>query len=232
MISIQKYFLESVNKNLKEIVQIAAIDFAAVNELLKSYYVQFKSEYSSMAQGKSDVEVKLEAMMGGLQYMDVFNQRVTHLINTHETMVSSAMATNFEESFFHLHVFQSLTIELDLLRAISSIKDILIEVKETFEDDSSRESVERYFVQTEVIKNILQSTIKALSLAGGERRFLPIPVLTNDQVQLLNTLYTMESERVVLTWFLNSMPTGSWEDLLQYYENAINQVEEQNTELF
>lgn len=231
MINIQKYFLESVNRNLKHVVEIAAVDFVAVNTMLKEYYTRAKSDSSLPAY--SNVASRMEAMMGDLQYMDVFNQRVEHLILTHERMMTTSMAKDFEESFFHLHVFQSMTIELDLIRSINSIKDILFEIKDYLGHHGQDERfIEKCFAQTEVITNILQGTVSALTQAGGEIRHLSIPVLTEEQIKILSSLYTMESERLVLSWFLNHMPNGTWEQLLQYYENAIDQVTEENTELF
>jgi len=41
----------------------------------------------------------------------------------------------------------------------------------------------------------------------------------------------MDTDRVVLKWFLNAMPNGSWNDLVKYYEHAIQEVIE-TSELF
>lgn len=229
----QKLLLQGVNGNLRDVVAMAEVDFISMNLILKECYAVVNLRPEEMHQEQEVLDEKIKVMMSGLQYMDIFNQRVDHLIQTHEQMEKTAMAKNFEESFFHLHVFQSMTIELDLLRSISSINAILCDVKNAL-SVLGTESIlmKENFVNTDSIKNILHQTVNALAEAGGETRYLPIPVLTEDQIHLLNSLYTMDSERVVLTWFLNSMPSGTWEDLLSYYESSIKEIEKEDTELF
>jgi len=143
------------------------------------------------------------------------------------------MAQGLTESIYHLHVFQALTIELDLIRSIAAIKSSLADLKDHFiaigkidwmDDD--------IFNNMHIIKEKLQATIAALRLAGGETKHLPLPTLTEEQISILNSLYSMESERVVLNWFLSSMPDGTWEQLMQYYEAEINKVGDDNMELF
>ena len=88
------------------------------------------------------------------------------------------------------------------------------------------------FNNMHIIKEKLQTTIAALRLAGGETKHLPLPTLTEEQISILSSLYSMESERVVLNWFLSSMPDGTWEQLMLYYEAEINKVGDDNMELF
>jgi len=172
-------------------------------------------------------------MMSHLQYMDIFSQRVDHLIRTHERMMASPGAGNFEESIFNLHVFQSMTIEQDLLTSISSIKEILSDLQNYLNDDGKAAlSVDGYFCRTSGIRRVLQNTITQLEQSGGDKGRLPLPPLNENQIEILNSLYTMESERVVLRWFLNAMPRGTWEDLLHCYENMISQVANDSPELF
>jgi len=222
-------FLENVNTELKKMVQLAETDFVAVNTLLKTYYSN-RAIVATDSKAIADAETKMEAMMGGLQYMDVFSQRVSHLVSTHNQMLSNDLAQNFADSFFHLHVFQSMTIELDLLQSISSIKSLLVDIIDHV--DSLKNTSDPFFGNTPLIKQTLQRTIDTLLQAGGETAHLPIPSLAATQVAILNSLYTMESERIVLNWFLNSMPTGTWENLLEYYELEIHQTAADNTELF
>ena len=74
--------------------------------------------------------------------------------------------------------------------------------------------------------------IGELLRAGGETRQLPIPTLTPQQVTVLHSLYTMEEERLVLRWFLDSMPGGNWDDLLSHYVAEITKCKEDAIELF
>ena len=222
----REIFLESVNHDLKSVVQMAEVDFVAVNDFLVRFCKKSQGVHTTMA-------TKIEAMMCGLQYMDVLKQRMDHLILTHQKMLTTPLAINFEGSFFHLHVFQSLTVELDLLRSIKSIKSLLCDLNDWAHGNGVQTlSNEEYFSRTSRIKNILRKTMNALILEGGDTRHLPIPALTPEQIGLLNSLYTMESERVVLEWFLKSMPSGTWEELLEFYEDGFNQINSNTIELF
>jgi hypothetical protein len=223
-------FLERINGELQEVVEIAEVDFVAVNKLLGKYY-SGKDSWSIDPATESLIEMKVGAMIGGLQYMDVFSQRVNHLVLTHEQMLNAGLASDFEDSIFHLHVFQSMTIELDLLRSIASVRILLDQLKEISAFARIMDPSVAFFVNTPAIKTNLQNTISTLLKSAGEANSLPIPTLTSEQVNVLNSVYTMESERLVLKWFLCSMPDGRWEELMECYESKISSVVE-NTELF
>jgi hypothetical protein len=226
-------FLENLNSQLTQVIELAETDFVTVNKLFKICFEKNKNFSFANPALSSALEVKMEAVMAGLQYMDVFSQRVQHLILTHDRMLESNFAGDFRDSFFHLHVFQSMTIELDLLRSIATIKTLLIELRESFEGFYEFMEVENtQFQNAPIIKEILRRTIKSLLLMAGETHDLPLPALTKEQVATLNSLYTMETERTVLNWFLNSMPNGTWEDLMQFYEMQINLSEKNSIELF
>jgi hypothetical protein len=219
----QMHFLANVNQCLQEMVGAAAKDYVMVSELLKRGY----NSRTSIG-----TDEKVETLIADLQYMDIFCQRVEHLIETHNKMINEDLAENFSESFYHLQVCQAMTIEMDWLRSIANIKNTLQEIKAEFIVKQTQWLDGDLFGNTVFIKAILRKTIDELLQAGGEAKHLPIPTLTPDQVRVLQSLYTMESERLVLNWFLNYMPGGTWEDLLKYYEVEISHVGADNTELF
>jgi hypothetical protein len=139
---------------------------------------------------------------------------------------------DFVELVFHLHVFQAMTIELDLLKAISSIADTLLDVRNQFPDVIKYCRIENYFLQTNRIKEIIKKTVSILQTAGGNLKQLPLSPLTVNQLKRIESLYTMGSERVVLGWFIDSLPSGSWEDLLLHYQEEIERLNIENAELF
>jgi hypothetical protein len=225
-------FLENVNEDLKKSVAIAAQDFVIVNYLLKNYYSSKGKEIAQL-DISADTHTKIQELTSALQYMDVFSQRVYHLIITHERMANQNLAQGLLESFYHLHVFQALTIELDLLRSITIVKTLLGELRGHFVEIGKIDWMdEDLFENTHQIKEKLQTTSAALRVAGGETQHLPLPTLTEDQTRILNSLYSMESERVVLSWFLNSMPAGTMDELMHHYEMTISKLDDDNTELF
>lgn len=233
MKSNQTEFLEKVNHDLKTVILIAAPDFAEVNGMLKVYYENRCKADSALLKEFPLLENKLDRLVSNLQYMDILTQRVEHLILIHVGLKEKSDDPGLKESLFHLHVFQSMTIELDLLKSIKAIITIIEELQNHFSEIGKIDlQSHKYFTNTTVITAILSDTILSLSVAGGEIRHLPIPPLSPRQIQVLNAHYTMESERVVLNWFLESMPRGRWEDLFHHYESAIEQVEIEKTELF
>jgi len=226
----QTQFLEKVNSDLQKVLSIASPDFGEVNYMLKVYYDQRITCDPTLSAFPGE-DVKIDLIVKNLQYMDILTQRVEHLVSIHNRLGDNDPA--FKESFFHLHVFQSMTIELDLLRSIGIVNASIDDLKEHFTEVGKILSLSwKYFNNTSKIKLILNTTIAALAEAGGEIKHLPIPALSTSQIQMLNLVYTMESERVVLNWFLKAMPTGTWEDLFHYYESAIHQLETEKTELF
>jgi len=217
----QMLFLWKVNTNLKEAIRLAAIDYTTANELFRHYH----------AQRNSTLAITNDELMSSLQYIDVFTQRIEHLIATHHHMIDNGLALKFEESFYHLHVFQAMTIELDLLKSMGSLQELATEFSNPV-TAAPGAAICTEFVHTAELKETLRTTISDLLDAGGEKIHLPIPALGVDQVRVLNSLYTMESERVVLKWFLSSMPGGTWAELIQHYEQEIGQVSDGSMELF
>lgn len=198
----------SVNTDLAWTIAAATRDFTIVSELLKKCY-------------DNERRLKYEALITQLQYIDTFRQRVSHLIEVHQQLMDDG-DLSCAESFFHLHVFQSMTIELDLLEATSAISRLLF--------DLNFDSLP-FFANTLEIKSILNKTIARLLVVGGDKALLPIPPLSSYEVSVLNSVYTMDSERVVLSWFLESMPHGTWTELSHHYRRAI-QGPDTNSELF
>src|SRR6188768_461399 len=90
------HFLKRLNADLKEVITMAESDFVKINTVLRNLYERH------LHQQAGSINVNLDTMMAGLQYMDVLNQRIDHLIVTHEKVATSL---EFRKSFFHLHVF-------------------------------------------------------------------------------------------------------------------------------
>jgi hypothetical protein len=216
------YLLSRLNTDLKEVILIAESDFVKVNNVLRSLYERHMHQRAGSI---SEPRLRLDAIMTGLQYMDVLSQRINHLIATHEKMTS---LLEFRNSFFHLHVFQSLTIRLDLLRSITSIQESIAELKSHIKENG----VEMYFTNTARLNRALQNAIDLLTSAAGDIRQLPIPRLTEKHIDMLSSLYTMDKERIVLNWFKHALPTGTWNDLLQHYTAEASVTETDGIELF
>jgi len=225
------HFLEQVNEELIAVIAMATSDFKTVKVMLKTYF-----DNASTRQQQQDPAIRrqIDAMIIDLQYMDIFCQRVEHLVWAHQQIISDRSALTIKESIFHLHVFQSMTIEMDLLRAVASIHDTLMALKEHFIQAGGVTWAQgTFFNNTAQIKDVLSRTVSVLAGAAGDIRHLPVPPFSERQQQMLNSLYTMESERLVLAWFIDTIPVSRWEDLYTHYETTFRQLDTgDNTEIF
>lgn len=225
------HFLEQVNEDLRTVIAMATSDFKTVKVMLKRYF-----DNASIRKQQQDPAIRrrIDAMIIDLQYMDIFCQRVEHLVWAHEQIIADRSTLNIKESIFHLHVFQSMTIEIDLLRAVASIHTTLMELKDHFTNVGGVTwTQETFFTNTDRIKYVLSHTVAVLAGAAGDIRHLPVPPFSERQRQMLNSLYTMESERLVLAWFINTIPVSRWEDLYAHYEATFRRLNtDDNTEIF
>jgi len=229
MNSYHKEILENINKELLEAIDITAVDFIEVNDMLKSYYRSLSTAENEDVH--TIIEEKINSIVTNLQHHDIFRQRVEHLVMVHQKLMTDEWQLDFVEPVFHLHVFQAMTIELDLLTAISSVSDTLREVTNQYPQMKEQCHVEKYFTHTNRIKEIIERTVWVLQTAGGNLEHLLISPFTVSQLTRIYSLYTMESERVVLDWFIDSIPSGSLEELLLHYHSTIERLNT-NEELF
>lgn len=221
MNSYHREILEDINKELLEAIDITAVDFIKVNDMLKSYYHSSTAENNSVHLA---IEAKIQFIVTNLQHHDIFRQRVEHLVLVHQKLMTDEWQLDFVEPVFHLHVFQAMTIELDLLKAISSVSDTLREVNTEYPQMREHCCIEKCFAHTNRIKEIIKRTVWVLQTAGGNLKHLPISPVRVNQLTRIYSLYTMESERVVLDWFINSIPSGSPEELLLHYHQEIERL--------
>src|SRR6187551_956240 len=163
VITMDKFYtemLKGINEELQEAIEITAHDFNEVNEMIKRYY---QSEDSKKSKDANDVvNEKLQSMITNLQHHDIFRQRVEHVVLVHQKLTADEWQLDFVELVFHLHVFQAMTIELDLLKAISSIADTLSDVRNEFPDVIKYCKIENCFLQTNRIKEIIKKTVSIL----------------------------------------------------------------------
>src|SRR5262249_9620428 len=147
-------------------------------------------------------------------------------------LITDEWQLDFAEAVFHLHVFQAMTIELDLLKALESVAETLEDLCVQFQQIQAHVNLDHCFLHTPRVKNIIKRTISVLLLAGGNIKQIPASPQTIQQLSKISALYTMESERVVLGWFIDSIPSGSWEGLMLHYQTEIDRLSTKNAELF
>jgi hypothetical protein len=218
---------EEINTELGRAVKLAYTDYSMANIIIKNWYLGKTQHvaYKRSVEDKSQVQ-----LVSSLQYMDVFTQRVTHLMAINARVVTDNLPGDVKKPFYHLLAFHTLTITADLVKSIASVRTALEELKDNNEVRLAWPG--EIFENAIHVKGLLQRiTTIFLKIAGTTRR-LSNPPLTEDQIVFLNSIYTTESERLVLKWFLQSMPGGTWQELIPWYDNESDKTENDTIEFF
>jgi hypothetical protein len=159
-----------------------------------------------------------------LQIFDIITQRLQHLIDTHEKVMTLYIDDIFKASFLGLQYFQFSIIAFDLFEVLSFIDQNLSESTDQPSDTLKSGNADRLAALSEQIK-------KSLKLNAGDGRFLKMPSLTRRQITICTKLYTMESERVVLLWYLNNS-SNEFSELLKVYQSWLTNDNDPSIELF
>jgi hypothetical protein len=156
-------------------------------------------------------------------------QRLQHLVDTHEKVMTLYIGDIFKDSFLHLQYFQFSIIASDLF-------EVLLFIDENLNDssDSQRTSLQGdtglqhhatpFVMYADKIKTSLKEN-------SGEVKFFNLPALTKRQITICRQLYTMERERVVLDWYVNNS-TREFSELLQVYQSWLTNYNDPSIELF
>jgi hypothetical protein len=149
-----------------------------------------------------------------LQYSDIFTQRVQHLIDTHEEIMALYLDDAFKKSFLHLQYFQFSILVFDLLEAISVLENQLLPYK--YAQKSHQEDA--LFANKQGITRLALTIENYLLKKVGDTRWVGGSALTIRQARICLQYYTMESERIVLDWYLRNS-TGVFSELLHVYQS-------------
>jgi hypothetical protein len=155
-----------------------------------------------------------------LQYLDILDQRIRHLIYTNEQVMTMFINDTFKRAFLYLQYFQFTIAAHDLFEAMSEIEQAIQH------DKHIQLNIFRHKTEIEILTNEVK--ISLLEQCGDVKSIM-LPPMTKKQIEICNHLYTMESERIVLNWFLTSMPSCKWFDLLAVYKSK--QQDELNTSI-
>jgi hypothetical protein len=147
-----------------------------------------------------------------LQYLDILTQRIQHLIDTHKRVMTLYIDSLFKNSFLHLQYFQFSIIIFDLFEAVS-----VLETHLSHHEGGARESTS-VFPNKQGMAAMASQIERSLLKHVGDTRWIGMPALTVMQTQLCRQFYTMESERVVLDWYLRNS-TGHFGELLKAYQS-------------
>jgi hypothetical protein len=161
-----------------------------------------------------------------LQIFDIITQRLQHLIDTHEKVMTLYIDDIFKESFLRLQYFQFSIIAFDLFEVLSFIDRNLAPSEPCGTSNDTSLSV-----ITELLTILSEKIKKSLTMNTGDVRFLKIPALTKRQITICTQLYTMERERFVLNWYVNNS-SDEFSELLKVYQSWLKNYNDPSIELF
>jgi hypothetical protein len=190
---------------------------------LKRLQVLIQDEFSTVRQSLSTVsgvnQASLESIVKALQSEDIINQRIQHLIDGVNRSKVFFNDSKFKHSFLALQYFHLVTVRQDLWKTITSVR-ILMEAI-SLNHHGLNESVTRSVRFTE-IEHLFKITKRTSFRSVAQRIVSGTKPLNSTQAGECLELYTMQSERIVLQWFLSNMPFGKDKDLLRVYEEQMN----------
>jgi hypothetical protein len=163
----------------------------------------------------------------GLQYMDVLTQRIQHLVDTHEQVMALRIGRMFKKSFLHLQYLQFSIIVFELFHSLSLLETSLL----TDKVDQNTQEATGVFANKQRVTDLAARIETGLLRQIGAIHWAGIPALTAKQIQVCLQLYTMESERVVLNWYLKNS-TGHVSELLRAYQAWQHNSNNTTIELF
>jgi hypothetical protein len=189
-------------------------------------YIVYLREFSSITSDefskaikiaceKSDNENLAQQLISQLQYVDIITQRVQHLIDTHEKVMTLYIDDLFKESFLHLQYFQFSIVAFELFEAMQVTKFVLPDMNQKFLESETYNSLS---AKRDCLASLSEKIKRSIKTNAGDVQLINIPALTARQINICKHLYTMESERLVLDWYINN-PTGDFSDLIKFYQS-------------
>jgi hypothetical protein len=201
---------------------------ANIHRLQRLIADEFASARQQLTTTASLNQANIASIIAALQGQDTINQRIQHLIDSFECSRALFHDKRFKHSFLDLQYFQLVAIGRDLEKAIATIRTL---ANTSISKLSEPGQIPTLFPRYTDILHLLE-ILNRTSIQCVAQRILSGPTpLNSSQADDCLKLYTMQSERIVLQWFLSSMPFGKRNDLLRVYEAKTN-VANESIEIF
>jgi hypothetical protein len=163
-----------------------------------------------------------------LQFQDIISQRLQHLVEGFEKVEDHFVDAGFEVSFLALQAFQLMAIGHDLEKIVLNIRRITARVTTpTF--NGPADAYSRLFPKFDYIKHLFDVSER---IPGAGPLTLGTSLLSANQAKACMSVYTMQSERIVLDCFLRNMLSGDRSELLRCYDRELNKIRDESVELF
>jgi hypothetical protein len=169
------------------------------------------------------------AITENLQVFDIITQRLQHLVDIHEKVMALYLENIFKGSFLRLQHFQFSIIAVDLFGVLSSI-DLNLR-KSTEPCDTCQPENTQKSTNIKRLAELFEEITKSLKRNSRDRGSLKLAPLTSQQITICKQHYTMESERMVLDWYLKH-PSGEFSEALEVYQSWQTNYNDPSIELF
>jgi hypothetical protein len=204
---------------------------AQIRALLVLIEDEFSITRQTLIGGKcDDTSGLLELIVAELQCQDILSQRIQHIIDGFEIVKDLFNDKKFKRSFLDLQFFQLVAIGSDLEDIITTTRTLATALS-TPQFNGPTEGA-TLFARYNDVKHLLEFSNRMIMSCVAQRMLYNQPPLTSRQAATCMTLYTMQSERIVLQWFLTNMPFGKRVDLLRIYKDEMKKIKNESVELF
>lgn len=166
----------------------------------------------------SGCEKLSQQLISKLQYADIITQRIQHLIDTHEKMMTLYIDDLFKESFLHLQYFQFSIVAFELFEVLPLNKFFEAEMSREFFGCETYDSLS---AKSEILTALSEKIKYSIKTSAGDIQLIRIPPLTTRQISICKQLYTMAGERIVLDWYIGN-PKGEASDLISFYQSWVH----------
>jgi hypothetical protein len=200
------------------LLEVIANEFTIASELL------IQEEYDA-----TDTKLR-ELIVAELQCHDIISQRIHHIIDGYANAKPLFFDNKFKRSFLDLQSFQLTSIASDLEKTVTTIKNLADRLTRRQRNVTTQGT--EIFARYDDIKDLLGFTCRMLTGCVAQRVMYTRPPFTPHQTAACLKFYTMQSERIVLHWFIANMPFGTRRNLLRVYHSEMETIKNESVELF
>jgi hypothetical protein len=154
-----------------------------------------------------------------LHFIDRFQEFIGDAMQVQDILIASHNQ-ECQDAVLLLNAFQLTYIEREYLNIVNEIKADLEGLRKLNINAHVEEQVLKRTLQ---VNRLIKLTARELFFQVGSRETLKFPPLSAEIVKQLDSIYTMNSENLVLDWFMQNMPSGSPEEFHEHMRTRVTE---------
>ena len=228
--------MDEVKTLIADVLDVALIDFLMVSSVFKKY-----NQFANPDMPSEDA-IRVSECVKELQYMDVFSQKLNHIISLNDVIHDAARANGNNQTeqgdqagfILKLNYCQALVAAYEFQLNAEDLRQNLYDLHDHIIDVTGldyQESV--YFKHQEEVKEKLMAINNMLDAIQHER-YHEAPIAAagvEGLVGKISNIYSMASERFVLVWLIKHTEITVEELLKQYMRKGFDKAVEE-TDIF